>query len=240
MSDPEILDPEPAGTAGTQTSGGIERLVSAVQRALPGRTVRVHVEPYDATKPRLPFMGPRFRIEAEGKGGTLVVESGALFVVQVAFGTARFTVDGGAHGPGPDVVVEKIVERVRAFAHDELVVLEEQKAPRLLRTTVLRVADGRFVEVVDNDLVPQEGTEGDVRFISFNNTFSGRPSTQQRAQLDKLAGGLFGKLKRKLAEKVFAKATEAIAATMNKAAGGSRSAGDDDDDDDGRRKLGKR
>ena len=104
---------------------------------------------------------------------------------------------------------------------------------------MLRVKDGRFVAIVDNGLVPQEGNAGDVRLVSFNGTYSGRPSTAQKVQLDKLAGGLLGKLKRSVAEKVFAKATEAIANTMNRAAGGRGREHGDSHGDDGRRKLDK-
>src|SRR5688500_8411373 len=87
MSDPEILDPEGKGPAPATTATGIERLIREVQKALPGQAVRVDVAPATPGSP----LPPRFRLEAAGDGGEIVVESGPLMTALVSFRGARFS-----------------------------------------------------------------------------------------------------------------------------------------------------
>ncbi len=243
MVDPEILDPEPGGRAGDagagqepplSTTAGVERLVALVQKALPGRTVRVDVEAVDPGRPRSPLAGgPRFRIEAEGEGGPLVVESGPLMMITVFFRRARFPYNAMAGGAA---VADAVAAQVGAVAREELVVLEEQTSAHLMRTTVLRVKDGRFVEIVDSGLEPHEGTPSPARLHSFDGAFDRPPTKQERARVDKLGGGLMGKLKRKLAEKVFTAAAGQLKKSLQTVADEvARDAGVTPDD--GRRRL---
>lgn len=211
MSDPEILDPE--GPAPSTTTQGIERLVAAVQRALPGRTVRVDV---DAHGPRTQVGamlggGPKFRLEAAGEGGPVVVESGPFGTINVVFKSARFGFSGAAPAMGGDVdaVYGDVAKKVRALAEEELIVYEEPTSSSLVRTVILRVDGGRIEGVEDSGVLP--GSASEARLHSFRGTWSRVPSRQEKKRIDKLTGGLVGRLKRKVLGKVFEKAAGQLA-----------------------------
>lgn len=221
MSDPEILDPEGPATAGTQTTSGIERLVAEVQRALPGRTVRVDVE----SRPPQP---PRFRLEAQGEGGALIVESGLFFTANVSFRSARFAFSLAPGAVDPEVVFSEIAARVKEIADEQLIVFEEPSSPPLLRTVVLKVAGGRLDTVVDGGVAPGQA-EG-ARLWSFRGAWNREPSKQEKARIDSLTGGLLGKLKRKLLAKIVQKTAGAIMGAVEQAKGDVAS-------DDGSRTL---
>jgi hypothetical protein len=209
MSDPEILDPE--GPAPSTTSQGVERLVAAVQKALPGRTVRVDV---DERGPRTQVGamlggGPKFRLEATGEGGPMVVESGPFGTINVSFKSARFGFSGAVAGGDVDAAYRQVAERVRELADEELVVFEEPSSSSLLRTVILRVDAGRIEAVVDSGVLP--GTTSSPSMHSFRGTWSRAPSKQEKKRIDKLTGGLVGRLKRKVLGKVFEKAAGSLA-----------------------------
>ena len=226
MSDPEILDPEGPATAGTQTTSGIERLVTEVQRALPGRTVRVDVES------RAPHP-PRFRLEAEGEGGAIVVESGPFFTANVSFRSARFGFSLAPGAANTEETFAAIAARVKDFADEDLVVFEEGSAPPLLRTVVLGVGNGRIDNVVDSGIAP--GNAADARLWSFRGTWNRAPTKQEKARIDKLTGGLVGKMKRKLLAKIVSKTAGSILGAVEQAAENARA--DAAQPDDGSRKL---
>lgn len=242
MSDPEILDSDAAGSSDT-ASGDVERLVQQVQRGLqagagPGRALRVDVE-------SRPHGGARFHLEADGPGGTLVVESGPLGTTLVSFGGARFPF---VLASDPAVVLEQIGERVRQIAAEEIVVLEEQATGRLKRTTVLAVKDGRIEAVLDSGLEPSTSalppeTGAGPRLSSFGGTWNRAPSREEARRINRLTGGLVGRLKRKVAEKLLERAAGMVMGAVERAAGAGQeearaTAARDVTPDDGRRKLG--
>jgi hypothetical protein len=231
MSDPEILDPEgPSSSSSPAQSAGTEGLVQAIQQLLPGRALRVDVQ-------ERPGFGPSFRLEADGKGGLLVVETGPLHTVLVSFGGARFTF---LLVPDPMKAKDQIVERVRALVHEELVVLEERATPRLVRTVVLEVKSGRIERIVDSGLEPRAakaGEDGGAKLSSFEGAWSRAPSKEEKRRIDRLSGGVFAKLKRKIAETVLEKAAGAVMGAVEEA--GKQQREPEVVADDGRRKLGK-
>lgn len=213
MSDPEILDPLQA-----QSTSDIEDLLAQVQRALPGRTVRV-----DISRPSEP---QRFRLEAEGEGGAIVLQSGPFFTASVVFRSARFSFSL-APGSDSEVVFRQMAARVRQLADDELVVFEEPAPPPLLRTVVLQVVNGRLESVVDSGIAP--GHADAPRLCSFRGTWARAPTRQERARIDQLTGGLVGALKRKVLAKILSKTAGSIMSAVEQAAAR--------EGDDGSRKL---
>ena len=213
MSDPEILDPE--GPAPSTTSQGVERLVAAVQKALPGRTVRVDVDER-APRTQVGAMlgaqlggGPKFRLEANGEGGPIVVESGPFGTINVSFRSARFGFTGAVPGGDVDAAYRQVADRVRELADETLVVYEEPSSSALLRTVTLRVDAGRIDAVVDSGVLP--GTTTSASLHSFRGSWSRAPSKLEKKRIDKLTGGLVGRLKRKVLGKVFEKAAGSLA-----------------------------
>jgi hypothetical protein len=215
MADPEILDAE--------ESGNIESLVSAVQRALPGRAVKVDVDPRGA-----------FRVECAGDNGPILVESGPLLTATVSFRSARFTF---TLFNGFDKAKRDIVDKVRALAADEIVVFEEQRAARVLRTVTLRCEGEKLVEVLEGGIVPKSGEMSGPTLSSFSGAFTGAPTTEQMRVIDKLTGGVLGKLKRRVAERVLSGVANRLARNFERVAADQSAS--TIDVDDGRRKLGE-
>lgn len=231
MSEPEILDPEgPGGPGeGSAAASGVERLVELIQRQLPGRTVRVDVE-------ARPPQAPRFRIEADGKGGMLVVQSGPLRTILVSFGGARFPF---LLLPDADRAFAQIAERVRAIVAGELVVLEEQATPRLKRTTVFAAQGESLVRMVESGVEPG-AAPAEARLSSFADAFNRAPTADERRTIRRLTGGLLGRLKRKVAEKILERAAGAVMGAVEQAATSAASSPDAHEGartDDGRRNL---
>lgn len=242
MSDPEVLGPEgPADAASRDSpaamgSGGsadvVERLLSAVQRALGAHVARSEVVPV-AQSPLAP-LGVRFRMEAVGPGGPLVVESGPLGAVLVGFKAARETF---LLAPASaELVIEQIAARVRAIVHEEVIVLEERATERLKRTTVFTVKGGRIAAVLDEGLEPTATPVDGAQLSSFGGTWSRAPTADERALMHRLRGGVMGRLKRKVAATLFDRATGAVLGAVERAAQGG-AAGAGPAPDDGRRRL---
>jgi hypothetical protein len=206
MSDPEILDPEGPTTAGVPTTSLVERLVTEVQKALPGRTVRVDVEDR-------PPRAPHFRLEAVGEGGAIGVSSGPFFTVTVSFRSARF---GFSLATGPEAVIADIAARVKSIADEDIVIFEEPSSPPLLRTVVLAVADGRIDAVIDSGLAP--GTVDGARLSSFQGAWSRAPTKLEMKRIDQLTGGVVAKLKRKVLAKIVSKTAGSLQSAVEQAA----------------------
>jgi hypothetical protein len=154
--------------------------------------------------------GPKFRLQASGEGGPIVVESGPFGTINVSFHSARFGYSGATPGGDVDAVYAQVAQRVRELADEELVVYEEPSSSSLLRTVIVRVAGGRIESVVDSGVLPGATSDGP-RLHSFRGTWSRAASKLEKKQVDKLTGGLMGRLKRKVLGKVFEKAAGSLA-----------------------------
>lgn len=241
MSDPEILDPDlSGGTPGDSAAAEVERLAARVQRGLQQGSydgaARVDVDASSRAAPRL-------RISAAGPGGELVVESGPLGTLLLTFGGARFPF---VLAPDAERALEQLGERVRQIAAEEIVVLEEQATTRLKRSTVLAVRGGRIEAVLDTSLEPGLAPGGPagpgLRLSSFGGSWNRAPTREEARRISRLTGGLVGRLKRKVAEKILERAAGMVMAAVDRASEGQRSADAVDvtaavRPDDGRRKL---
>ncbi|HEY4223574.1 MAG TPA: hypothetical protein VGO62_19590, partial [Myxococcota bacterium] len=193
----------------------VDRVVDCMERALPGHAVRVSIEDRDATRARSPFQqGPRFVVDvrpgtdAHDDGAIIALASGPLFSLVLTFCSARFTFDGT---PGHiDASLAAISARVQELGHDELVVVEQQRTDRLLRSTVVRVDRGRVLDVVDSGVLPHAGTVSAARFRSFGGSLRGPLSREQKRAIDKKTGGLMGRVRRAIGERVLGGAVASI------------------------------
>lgn len=188
MTDPEILDAEPAGpTAGGQGAPNpLEPLLAALHKALPGRMVRVD--------------GNTVRVAGKADGD-VTVQLTPLFAL-VGFRGARMPV---MPAPDPAKLAADIAAKAARLATDELVVFEEQESAGLLRTVVVAVAGGQLQAVVDEGQLPSQEPARPPRFYSCQGTFSHAPSRDEEKWIARHTGGLTGKLRRKIVARVFKK-----------------------------------
>lgn len=184
MTDPEILDAEPATTGAAGTGGGLLELVlGALTKALPGRMVKV-----DGST-----------VIVGGKvDGDVTVQLTPLFVL-VGFRGARMAVGGQT----PDRLAQDAADKAARFATDALVVFEEVETPGLLRSVVLAVKHGRLHGIVDDGQLPSAAPTHPPRLYSCNGTCSRLPSPEETKWIARESGGFTGKLKRKLIARVF-------------------------------------
>lgn len=188
MTEPEILDAEPAEAraAGDAGRGLLERLLAELNKALPGRVVRV--EGNNATI-------------AGGADGDVTIQITPLFVL-VGFRGARLPV---LVTQAPEKIASEAAAKAARFATDELVVFEEQETAGLLRTTIVAVKNGRLHGVVDDGQVPTQEPAAAPRLYSCQGSFSRAPTRDEQKWIARETGGFTGKLKRKLIAKVFKK-----------------------------------
>ena len=201
MSDPEILEPDRG------ESPSVDPIVDAVQRALPGRTLRIR---QDAGQPGF---GRQLHIEVEDAGGVLAVDTGPFGSLTVVFASVRFSM---MLAPDAKVALVTLEERVRAVADEKIVAFDEQLTPSLRRTAALSVSDGELVGLVDSGIEPHRGEPGPARLTSFRGTWTRAATEKDRKRVDRICGGLVGKLKRKIAIAVLDKATSVITKVMEK------------------------
>ncbi|MBI1946273.1 MAG: hypothetical protein HYS27_11280 [Deltaproteobacteria bacterium] len=184
MTDPEILDAEPATTGTAGAAGGLLELVlGALTKALPGRMVKV-----DGST-----------VTVGGKvDGDVTVQLTPLFVL-VGFRGARMAVGGQT----PDRLAQDAADKAARFATDALVVFEEMETPGLLRSVVLAVKDGRLHGIVDDGQLPSAAPPHPPRLYSCSGSCSRPPSAEEAKWIARESGGFTGKLKRKLIARVF-------------------------------------
>ena len=186
MTDPEILDAEPADArAASDARGGLlDRVLAALQGELPGRVVRVE--------------GATATI-AGGQDGDVTVQLTPLFAL-VGFRGARMAVMAAQP---PDALARDAAAKAARFAREELIVYEAQETAGLLRSVILAVRDGRLHGIVDDGQVPTEQPARAGRFYSAQGGWSRLPTREEERWLARESGGWSGKLKRKLIARVF-------------------------------------
>ncbi len=186
MTDPEILDAEPpeARTPGAQGSGVVASLLDDLQKALPGRVVRV-----DGTTVSI----------AGGADGDVTIQLTPLFAL-VGFRGARVPV---LASQPPERLAADAADKAARFASDELIVFEATETAGLLRTVVIAVKHGRLHGIVDDGQLPSNEPARAPRLYSCHGSFSRAPTHDEAQWIARASGGFTGKLKRKLIAKVF-------------------------------------
>lgn len=186
MSDPEILDAEPAAarTTADASQGTFERVLAALQKALPGRMVRV---------------AGTMATVAGGADGDVTVQLTPLFAL-VGFRGARLPVLASLP---PDALAQDAASKAARFATDELIVYEAQETAGLLRTAIVAVREGRLHSIVDDGQMPTQEPPTAPRFYSCQGSFSRAPTREEEKWVARQSGGFGGKLKRKLIARVF-------------------------------------
>lgn len=184
MTDPEILDAVPAvADSGGHAAGLLELVLGALNKALPGRLVKV-----DGST-----------VVVAGKvDGDVTVQLTPLFVL-VGFRGARMAVSGQS----PERLAADAADKAARFATDALVVYEEQETPGLLRSVIIAVKGGMLHGIVDDGQLPSSAPAQAARLFSCNGSWSRPPTRDQQKWIARESGGFTGKIKRKLIARVF-------------------------------------
>jgi hypothetical protein len=214
VSDPEILEPEiepaPRGAGAQPTVGG--DVIGIVERAFTGRIIRTE----------------GVRTEVQGPAGTLEIIATPLIVV------VRFR---GVNRPLP-AEPEAALALLRAIADGSIVFVEEHATAQLRRTHTVRVKDGALADIEDTTNDKHAMPSGQVLVVSFAD--GERDATKaERKHIAKAAGGLIGRLKRRVVETIVDKTMGAVQSAVTQAAENIENAARANVDD-GRRRLGAR